>query len=366
MKNVYNFSKTFFVWPTAHHGVVLIAQYSATMLFRSGLVRGSTRLVSQARRARGVATTTTPTRSAATTTSVARQSLPRLLPSSWAPAARAALRRPSLVNSSSIRIFSSATEPPNPFSPPPPAGGGGGGVGDGGGGGVAGAGAPPSPEGAQLPFVVDVDGANFEQVMVQSFGVPTIIDCHADWCGPCKQLAPILEDVVRRAGGRLRLAKLDIDANKELAAQLRVQSVPTVYGVAGGKIVDQFVGLPAQEQFQGFIDKLMQAAAATANATPPPSAESPATPEEMMDAGMQALRHGDFDGAGRFLETVIALEESEEEGLKAKAEREGGPGRGRAQQKTEEQVKLEELAAVAHASKAQLLLVSGKPDDALQ
>ena len=214
----------------------------------------------------------------------------------------------------------------------------------------------------QLPSVVEVDASNIEQVMVQSYGMPTILDCHAEWCQPCKQLAPILEDLVARSGGRLRLAKLDVDANKELAAQLRVQSLPTVYGIAGGKVVDQFVGLPQQEQFQSFVDKLMKhgESSAAAGAAPADSTGSK-TPAEIFDAGAMALRQGAFDVARNAFETVIALEESEADAIAAKTKRDGGR---KLTPKTDEQVKIEEMAAAAHASIAQLLLMSGDAEAA--
>ncbi len=209
--------------------------------------------------------------------------------------------------------------------------------------------------------------------MVQSYGVPTILDCHADWCAPCKQLAPMLEDMVKRAGGRLRLAKLDVDANKELAAQLRVQSLPTVYGLAGGKVVDQFVGLPAQAQFQAFINKLLQAGATAAagggggapgaNGAPGGANNAKRTPEQLMQLGTQALRAGDFAAARSAFDTVIALEESDQEEVDARLKREGSSGR-RAVVKTEPQLKVEVLAAAAHACMAQVLLMTGSPEEA--
>jgi thioredoxin len=226
------------------------------------------------------------------------------------------------------------------------------------------AGAAPTRGGApgKLPLVVNVDASNLEQVMAQSFGVPTILDCHAEWCGPCKQLAPVLEDLVKRSGGRLRLAKLDVDRNQEISAQLRVQSLPTVFGIASGKVVDQFIGLPQQQRLQAFVDKLLSSAPTAAGGGAGPGGSGGAngeafrSAEEIVGAGVQAMLQGDFGTAQHHFETVIALEQSDQDALKGKT--------GRAAMKTEEQLRTEEAAAAAHADLAQVLLMAGDGDAA--
>ena len=86
--------------------------------------------------------------------------------------------------------------------------------------------------------------------------VPVVLDIHADWCGPCKTLAPVLEAAVRSQGGAVSLAKLDADANGNLVQQLRVTSLPTVLGVHQGKLVDSFTGMQPEDQVNAFVKRL--------------------------------------------------------------------------------------------------------------
>lgn len=107
--------------------------------------------------------------------------------------------------------------------------------------------------------VSDGNTQNFaSDVIEQSMTVPVIVDFWAPWCGPCKQLTPILERLVRAARGRVRLVKINIDENQGLAAQLRVQSVPMVYAFVQGRPVDVFTGAQPESQVKAFVNRLVQ------------------------------------------------------------------------------------------------------------
>lgn len=106
------------------------------------------------------------------------------------------------------------------------------------------------------------DRAFMADVIEASMKAPVIVDFWAPWCGPCKQLGPILEKTVRAAKGKVRMVKIDTDKNPMIASQLRVQSIPAVYAFFQGRPVDGFVGGQSESQVKAFVDRLVQAAGA--------------------------------------------------------------------------------------------------------
>jgi putative thioredoxin len=108
-----------------------------------------------------------------------------------------------------------------------------------------------------LTVVTDVTDATFgTAVMERSMTVPVVVDLWAEWCGPCKTLGPILEKVIGETNGAVELAKVDTDTNPQIAQAFNVQSIPAVFAIDKGKIVDQFVGAIPESTVRAFIEKL--------------------------------------------------------------------------------------------------------------
>jgi putative thioredoxin len=122
--------------------------------------------------------------------------------------------------------------------------------------------APSSPAAGNSALIKDSSLSTFAaDVLDASVETPVIVDFWAPWCGPCKQLTPLLERAVTDAKGKVRLVKVNIDENPEIAQQLRIQSIPTVYAFKNGQPVDGFMGAIPESQIKTFIQGLIAGAA---------------------------------------------------------------------------------------------------------
>jgi putative thioredoxin len=109
--------------------------------------------------------------------------------------------------------------------------------------------------------MVDVTEATFEtEIVAKSHEVPVVVDLWADWCGPCKTLAPILEKVIDETDGQVVLAKVDVDANPRLSESFNVQGIPAVFAIRDGKIAGQFTGAQPEHVVRQFVESLLPSA----------------------------------------------------------------------------------------------------------
>eukprot|EP01037_Dinobryon_pediforme_P030975 gene30975-35263_t len=134
-----------------------------------------------------------------------------------------------------------------------------------------------------------------KDVIDASKQVPVLVDFWADWCGPCKQLTPIIEKVVTKANGKVRLVKMNIDKYPEIAGQLGVRSIPAVFAFVNGQPVDGFMGALPESQVQAFIDKLA-------------GPVGPSDAEAMIEEGRLALAEHDLPGSAQLFGGALQLE----------------------------------------------------------
>lgn len=146
-------------------------------------------------------------------------------------------------------------------------------------------------------FRADVIDASMQQ--------PVLVDFWADWCGPCKQLTPALEKVVKEARGAVKLVKIDVDQNQELAQQLRIQSLPTVYAFYQGQPIDGFQGVLPESQLNEFLKRVTDAAGVSAGGP---------TTQELLDQAEQQRKDGQAEEA---MQTYISILEQESENAAA-------------------------------------------------
>src|SRR6476661_1332741 len=112
------------------------------------------------------------------------------------------------------------------------------------------------PAGGEI--VKNTTAATFAKDVIEaSRQVPVLVDFWAPWCGPCKQLTPIIEKVVRAQNGKVRMVKINVDENQTIASQLRVQSLPTVYAFRDGRPLDGFLGVQPESAIRAFIDRIV-------------------------------------------------------------------------------------------------------------
>lgn len=168
--------------------------------------------------------------------------------------------------------------------------------------------------GAASSFVFEVTDATFNSdVVARSQSAPVIVDLWAEWCEPCKQLGPVLERLANEAAGDWLLAKVDVDANPQLAAALQVQSIPMVVAVIGGQLVDGFLGALPEPQVRQWIDQILQVADQLA--MPARVRQEAATSDETANAEAGAGQPGAASSAG------------EPGGAPGQPDGPGGPGR---------------------------------------
>jgi putative thioredoxin len=170
--------------------------------------------------------------------------------------------------------------------------------------------APPAGSGAPAGVaVIDVTEATFQtEVLERSLTTPVVIDFWAEWCGPCKQLSPVLEKLAVEGDGSWVLAKVDVDANPRLAQMFRVQGIPMVYAVVGGQPVDAFTGVVPESQLRQWIGAILKAGGVEV-----------AEPEDpRLDAADDALAGGDLDAAEQAYKKILSespADEAAEAGL---------------------------------------------------
>ena len=152
-------------------------------------------------------------------------------------------------------------------------------------------------------LVKETTTANFTQDVIEaSKQALVLVDFWADWCGPCKQLAPLLEKVVNSYGGKVRLVKLNVDQHPAIPGQLRIQSLPTVYAFRDGRPLDGFMGAQPESAIKEFIDRIL-------------GEEGAADITVALDEATKALDAGDLQGAAQIYAAVLQQDQQNPDAL---------------------------------------------------
>lgn len=152
------------------------------------------------------------------------------------------------------------------------------------------------PAVADAGIIKDTTTAAFRQdVIAESMRQPVLVDFWAPWCGPCKQLAPILEKVVQAAKGKVKLVKLNIDEHPQIPGQLGIQSIPAVIAFQRGQPVDGFMGALPESQVKGFVERLV-------------GPVGPAATDTLLEEAAAKLEAGDATGAAELYAAVVTQE----------------------------------------------------------
>ncbi len=184
--------------------------------------------------------------------------------------------------------------------------------------------APAAGEGAPVPasaLVVDATDQSFGQVVELSKRVPVVVDLWAEWCAPCKQLTPVLEQLVAEYAGRIVLAKVDVDANPQLAQAFQAQSIPTVAAVVAGQPVPLFTGAQPEQVVREVFEQLLQLASQHGVNGRVDVGEAPAESEEPVEEPLpehvqeayDAIERGDYEAAAAAYRTALVKQPSDAE-----------------------------------------------------
>ena len=176
--------------------------------------------------------------------------------------------------------------------------------------------APPPSSGAPAGgggaggAVIDVTEATFQaDVVERSLRQLVVVDLWAEWCGPCKQLSPVLERLAEQSGGAWVLAKVDVDANPRIAQVFGVQSIPTVVAIAGGQPVNAFSGALPEPEIRDWLDQLLDALKDKLPGIPPSGAEDVEEPEDPRFIEAEAaFERGDFAAADAAYQRILDVE----------------------------------------------------------